>query len=148
VIFNGAAPEGWSSIAPAEAGEGGASAVWVRDAELYSERASTITVLERLVSTTADLELLADDLLAIWRVGATELNVTRAEHISIGTYGMDVEYATADVGFLLRKTYVSIAVPSTEGSYLLELVLDTPFYQHTITRTEFSSFIKSISVQP
>jgi hypothetical protein len=122
--------------------------VWVRDAELYSERASTITVLERLVSTTADLELLADDLLAIWRVGATELNVTRAEHISIGTYGMDVEYATADVGFLLRKTYVSIAVPSTEGSYLLELVLDTPFYQHTITRTEFSSFIKSISVQP
>ncbi|SHW93223.1 Uncharacterised protein [Mycobacteroides abscessus subsp. abscessus] len=122
--------------------------MWVRDAELYSERASTITVLERLVSTTADLELLADDLLAIWRVGATELNVTRAEHISIGTYGMDVEYATADVGFLLRKTYVSIAVPSTEGSYLLELVLDTPFYQHTITRTEFSSFIKSISVQP
>ncbi|MBV6360414.1 MULTISPECIES: hypothetical protein [Mycobacteroides] len=100
------------------------------------------------MSTTADLELLADDLLAIWRVGATELNVTRAEHISIGTYGMDVEYATADVGFLLRKTYVSIAVPSTEGSYLLELVLDTPFYQHTITRTEFSSFIKSISVQP
>lgn len=122
--------------------------MWVRDAELYSERASTITVLERLVSTTADLELLADDLLAIWRVGATELNVTRAEHISIGTYGMDVEYVTADVGFLLRKTYVSIAVPSTEGSYLLELVLDTPFYQHTITRTEFSSFIKSISVQP
>ncbi|WP_078323658.1 hypothetical protein [Mycobacteroides salmoniphilum] len=146
--FGGTAPEGWSPIAPAEAGEGGASAVWVRDAELHSERASTITVLERMVSATADLEQLADDLLAVWKAEATELTITRAEHISIGTYGMDVEYATADVAALLRKTYLSIAVPSTEGSYLLEFVLDTPFYQHTITRTEFSSFIKSISVQP
>lgn len=119
----------------------------MRDAELYSERASTITVLERIVSATADLEQLADDLLKVWNESATELTVTRSEHISMGTYGMDVEYTTPDVQALLRKTYLSMAVPSTEGSYLLELVLDTPFYQHTITRTEFSTFVKSISVQ-
>lgn len=145
--FTATPPDGWSPIAPHQVGEGGASAVWVRDAELYSERASTITVLERIVSATADLEQLADDLLKVWNESATELTVTRSEHISMGTYGMDVEYTTPDVQALLRKTYLSMAVPSTEGSYLLELVLDTPFYQHTITRTEFSTFVKSISVQ-
>ena len=147
VRFGGTAPEGWSPIAPQEAGEGGASVVWVRDVERHSELASTITVLERMVSATADLEQLADDLVAIWRGDSTELTITRSEHISVGTYGMDVEYATADVQALLRKTYLSMAIPSTEGSYLLEFVLDTPFYQHTITGTEFISFIKSISVQ-
>lgn len=90
---------------------------------------------------------MADDLLKVWNESATELTVTRSEHISMGTYGMDVEYTAPDVQALLRKTYLSMAVPSTEGSYLLELVLDTPFYQHTITRTEFSTFVKSISVQ-
>ncbi|WP_131804722.1 hypothetical protein [Mycobacteroides abscessus] len=120
----------------------------MRDAERYSERASTITVLERIVSATADLEQLAEDLVAVWRKGTTELTVTRSEHIAMGTYGMDVEYTTDGVQALLRKTYLSMAVPSTDGSYLLELVLDTPFYQHTITRTEFTSFVKSISVQP
>lgn len=147
VRFNGTPPEGWSPIAPYEAGEGGASAVWVRDAERYSERASTITVLERMVSATADLERLAEDLVDVWRTTSEELTITRSEHIALGTYGMEVEYSAAGVQALLRKTYLSMAVPSTEGSYLLELVLDTPFYQHTITRTEFSSFIKSIASQ-
>ncbi|SKL35526.1 Uncharacterised protein [Mycobacteroides abscessus subsp. massiliense] len=146
--LDGTPPPGWSPIPPSEAGEGGATAVWVRDAERYSERASTITVLERIVSATADLEQLADDLVTVWRESSTELTVTRSEHIAMGTYGMDVEYTTADVQALLRKTYLSMAVPSTDGSYLLELVLDTPFYQHTITRTEFTTFVKSISVQP
>lgn len=146
--FTGSPPDGWSPITPGEAGEGGASAVWVRDAERYSEHASTITVLERMVPATADLEQLADDLVKIWKQTATELTVTRSEHISIGTYGMDIEYTTGNIQALLRKTYLSMAVPSTKGSYLLEFVLDTPFYQHTFTRTEFGSFVKSITLQP